>query len=191
MQELLLLRPEPDLAGCEKSCQPVPQTRHSVVVPNDFVFLGRPLASTMVDVVPKALESVPDHQLTVETKQPDKMAFDKQPAQTAIGILDILERYCYTRRDGELAEKGWLGKLNFIPAVQGYVEAGMAVRMIIPAFPFKSPNKVDKVLGRLPDLGEELALAHLNGLCETIREAYGPGAEITVVSDGVVYNGKT
>jgi pyoverdine/dityrosine biosynthesis protein Dit1 len=61
---------------------------------------------------------------------------------------------------------------------------------VLPAFPFKSPNRVDKTLGSLPDLGEELALQHLNGLCESIKEIYEPGAKVTITSDGLVYNGK-
>ena len=48
---------------------------------------------------------------------------------------------------------------------------------------------MDKVLGILPDLGEELALMHLNGLCESIAEIYEHGAELVITSDGLVYNG--
>ena len=48
---------------------------------------------------------------------------------------------------------------------------------------------VDKVLGTLPDLGEGIALAHLNGLCESIAEIYEHGAELVITSDGLVYNG--
>jgi pyoverdine/dityrosine biosynthesis protein Dit1 len=62
--------------------------------------------------------------------------------------------------------------------------------MILPAFPFKSPNASSKVLGNMPDFGEELALAHLNGLCQNIGEVYDPGADVYISSDGLVYNGK-
>jgi pyoverdine/dityrosine biosynthesis protein Dit1/alpha-ketoglutarate-dependent taurine dioxygenase len=60
--------------------------------------------------------------------------------------------------------------------------------MIIPAFPMKSPNRTAKVLSTLPDLGEELALHHLNGLCSNIQDIYPPGAEVRVQSDGLVYS---
>ncbi|MCJ1436518.1 hypothetical protein MMC27_005897 [Xylographa pallens] len=109
----------------------------------------------------------------------------KPKGSVALQILDILERYGYNTNRPEQA---WLGKLDFLPAIQGYIDSGKPIRLILPAFPFKSPNKVDKVIGALPDLGEELALAHLNGLCETINEAYKPGAEITILSDGIVYS---
>lgn len=61
--------------------------------------------------------------------------------------------------------------------------------MALPAFPFKSPNGDVKVLGVLPDKAEDVALAHLNGLCAAIGDIYPPGAILTIVSDGLVYNG--
>lgn len=64
------------------------------------------------------------------------------------------------------------------------------VPLCLPAFPFKSPNAESKVLGKLPDKGEEFALAHLNGLCLAVKDIYEPGARLTIISDGLVYNGK-
>lgn len=43
-------------------------------------------------------------------------------------------------------------------------------------------------MGRLPDKGEEFALAHLNGLCLAVKDVYEPGARLTIISDGLVYN---
>jgi len=77
-----------------------------------------------------------------------------------------------------------------VAPVEAHVLKNETVRMVLPAFPFKSPNRKDKVLGNLPDLGEELALMHLNGLCESIAEVYEPGATVVIASDGLVYNGK-
>ncbi|RAH71291.1 isocyanide synthase family protein [Aspergillus aculeatinus CBS 121060] len=51
-----------------------------------------------------------------------------------------------------------------------------------------SPNYQDKTLGVLPDLGKELALQHLNGLCLNITQIYSPGVEVHISSDGLVYN---
>lgn len=78
--------------------------------------------------------------------------------------------------------------------------------MILPAFPWKSVsssqslevislkiaqiNKVDKVTGILPDLGELLALARLNQLCEDVRKVYPAGGEVTIATDGLVFDGK-
>ena len=74
--------------------------------------------------------------------------------------------------------------------VEKYVAQNEAVLMALPAFPFKSPNKQTKVLGTLPDKGEEVALSHLEGLCLAIQDVYAPGASVYIVSDGLMYNGK-
>jgi pyoverdine/dityrosine biosynthesis protein Dit1 len=74
-----------------------------------------------------------------------------------------------------------------LPAVRRFVAAGEAVHFILPAFPAKSPNP-RKVLGRLPDMAEELALRFLEGVCREIREVYAPGARVTICSDGRVFS---
>ncbi|RDW91637.1 hypothetical protein BP5796_02802 [Coleophoma crateriformis] len=61
------------------------------------------------------------------------------------------------------------------------------IHLVLPAFPFKSPNNIEKVLGKLPDKGEELALHTLDGLCAQIDEFY-PGTTLSIISDGLVYN---
>lgn len=105
----------------------------------------------------------------------------------AVDILKIIESYGV---DYEKTGESWKGLESFVSTVMGQVERQEPIRMILPAFPFKSPNARDKVLGVLPDLGEELALAHLNGLCENIGQVYKPGADVYISSDGLVYNGK-
>ena len=44
-------------------------------------------------------------------------------------------------------------------------------------------------LVKLPDRAEDLALSHLNSLCASIERIYAPGANLTIISDGLVYNG--
>lgn len=48
--------------------------------------------------------------------------------------------------------------------------------------------QVYKVLGILPDKAEELALERLNSMCLRIGQIYPPGATLTIISDGLVYN---
>lgn len=52
----------------------------------------------------------------------------------------------------------------------------------------KKINKEDKVTGTLPDLGEELALARLNQMCEDIRAVYPLGGEVHLATDGLVFD---
>ncbi|KAF1851402.1 uncharacterized protein K460DRAFT_329422 [Cucurbitaria berberidis CBS 394.84] len=102
----------------------------------------------------------------------------------AIEILKIIETYGLNyERTGT-----WDGFDTFLPIVKGKVERKEPVLLLLPGFPFKSPNTKDKVLGVLPDLGEELALKHLNGLAEKIKAIYEFGAEVHITSDGLVYN---
>ncbi|KAH8728398.1 Pyoverdine/dityrosine biosynthesis protein-domain-containing protein [Phaeosphaeriaceae sp. PMI808] len=102
----------------------------------------------------------------------------------ATEILKIIEKYGLNwERTGT-----WDGFATFLPIVQGQVERGESIKMLLPGFPFKSPNNKTKVLGVLPDLGEELALKRLDSIASAIDSIYAPGAEIHITSDGLVYN---
>lgn len=118
-----------------------------------------------------------------------EQASQKTTYTTANRILDILERYRLRQRDGT-SDRNAEGRRRFLPIVVKRVESREPIHMVLPAFPFKSPNNDSKVLGTVPDKGEEIALAHLNGICNSIKDVYEPGAEITIASDGIVYNGK-
>ncbi len=77
-----------------------------------------------------------------------------------------------------------------IPLVQKIIQK-MLLRQpldfILPAFPAKSPN-LTKTSGIHPDLGEVLALAKLNRMCERISAVYAPGAQVLICSDGRVFS---
>jgi pyoverdine/dityrosine biosynthesis protein Dit1 len=73
-----------------------------------------------------------------------------------------------------------------MPKVLKAIKAGKTVRMVLPAFPAKSPSR-KKTLSHLPDHGEELALRNLNNLCDRIGQIYEPGARIVICSDGRVF----
>ncbi|EMD00395.1 hypothetical protein BAUCODRAFT_62190 [Baudoinia panamericana UAMH 10762] len=68
------------------------------------------------------------------------------------------------------------------------MESGSSLSLVLPAFPVKSPNKLVKVLGSLPDEAERFSLLHLNGLCDTLAAITGLPAILTIVSDGLAYN---
>ena len=110
-------------------------------------------------------------------------------AQKVDAILNILARY----RINSAANKRrqWQGKVTVASQVRRYLEHESTIRLVLPAFPFKSPNKISKVIGSLPDKAEEVALMHLNSLCVMIKEIHTPGAEISIVSDGLMYSGMT
>ena len=117
-----------------------------------------------------------------EVKHKDAMA------KITYDIMTIVEGYGQNERNSQ--NNLWLGRVNFEPIVRTHVEKGHIIPLVLPAFPWKSVNKVEKVIGAVPDLGEEFALGRLNNICEDIKAIYSPGAYVLITSDGLVYNGK-
>lgn len=74
-----------------------------------------------------------------------------------------------------------------LPAILAAISCGQALQFVLPAFPAKSPN-LNKVLGPLPDKGEQLALTFLNALGQHMEEIYPPGVNIILCSDGRVFS---
>lgn len=103
--------------------------------------------------------------------------------QTVNAVLAVLGGYRLARDDSVHWDTATVSN-----QVRSFVTANKPIGLVLPAFPFKSPNRTDKVLGALPDAGEELALMHLNGLASAILRIYAHGAVISIVSDGLVYN---
>ncbi|EEP78013.1 conserved hypothetical protein [Uncinocarpus reesii 1704] len=134
-------------------------------------------------LVESALHGTPGHVvLPLSSRVVDHSSIDM-----AAKIIEVIYRY---QRAGSGIEgmQSDIGLLTGLTQVYSHVKANKPVQMALPAFPFKSPNRNTKVLGRLPDKAEEFALAHLNGLCAAIHDVYKPGAELTIISDGIVYN---
>ncbi|KAK1237340.1 hypothetical protein MKX08_002965 [Trichoderma sp. CBMAI-0020] len=110
----------------------------------------------------------------------------KQDTDVTSRIMTIIQGYGQNEENDEGSP--WLGRIKFEPRVRKHVKANAPIELVLPAFPWKSVNKVEKVLGAVPDLGEELGLGRLQNLCEDIQAIYPPGAYVTVTSDGLVYN---
>lgn len=72
-------------------------------------------------------------------------------------------------------------------SVDFFTSQQLPLQFILPAFPAKSPN-ASKVLGKLPDLGEEIALHTLQAICEEIKSIYAPGAQVIICSDGRIFS---
>jgi hypothetical protein len=111
-----------------------------------------------------------------------------QTKSTSHQILDIILEHALNKfHDSE--DRLAAGTARFLLTIDHFVTTGRRVEACLPAFPFKSANKVYKVLGNLPDKAEELALQRLNVMCARIAELYKPGASVTIISDGITYNG--
>ncbi|KAL8826986.1 MAG: hypothetical protein Q9191_003459 [Dirinaria sp. TL-2023a] len=107
--------------------------------------------------------------------------------ETSNKVLDIIFEYALNKFN-DYIEKFAAGRPRFLSVIDRFVTAQTRVEMCLPAFPFKSANKVEKVFGILPDKAEELALERLNTMCIRIEDVYPPGAKLTIISDGLVYN---
>ena len=77
---------------------------------------------------------------------------------------------------------------KILQTLRSFVAKQEPVNMVMPAYPFKSPNHESKVLGPNPDVGERMSLQHLNSIGARIQQIYPPGGHITIVSDGLCYN---
>ena len=108
-----------------------------------------------------------------------------EPSDTARLVVDRIFRH---RRvlPGVPAEPSEAARLLHLGRVQSFIDAGEPIQLALPAFPAKAPN-ARKVLGKLPDAAEAVALASLESLLAEIREAYPPGAELLLCSDGHVF----
>jgi pyoverdine/dityrosine biosynthesis protein Dit1/AcrR family transcriptional regulator len=73
-----------------------------------------------------------------------------------------------------------------LPLVRSALTEGRRLLLLLPAFPAKSPNP-QKVLGKLPDMAERVALRSLQTLCEELAEAHPGGVELVLCSDGLVF----
>lgn len=103
-------------------------------------------------------------------------------------ILGIIFEYALNKFDRSTHHLE-VGAESFLSTIDRFVTDGTRVEACLPAFPFKSANKVYKALSSLPDKAEELALGRLHTMCARIREVYSPGAQVTIISDGITYNG--
>ncbi|TGO89797.1 hypothetical protein BPOR_0093g00080 [Botrytis porri] len=116
------------------------------------------------------------------------MTSTANPSKTMVcnDILNIIFNYALNKFD-DTEDRNNAGKPKFLSVIEKFVSSGIPVEMCLPAFPFKSSNKVHKVFGILPDKAEEIALDRLNTMCLRIGEVYQPGAKCTIISDGLIY----
>ena len=121
----------------------------------------------------------------------DSVSSEKREARrnTSRAVLEIFFSHNINKFD---LSRQWLeaGADYFTGVIEEFVSQNKRIEACLPAFPFKSANKVYKVLGSLPDKAEELALNRLHTMCDRIQAIYPPGARVTIVSDGITYNGK-
>ncbi|OQD64464.1 hypothetical protein PENPOL_c007G07631 [Penicillium polonicum] len=115
------------------------------------------------------------------------MKFEYAPDEVPQKVVEVLKRFClHSSKDGHQKNTGRVFE-SVSEKLKVNITANQPITMVLPAFPWKSPNQ-DKVLGYGADLGEEMGLAKLNHLCEEISKVYPYGARLILICDGPVYN---
>lgn len=80
------------------------------------------------------------------------------------------------------------GRELLIQKMQPYVADNEPIPFVMLGYPFKSMNLRDKVLGTLPDLGEEVSLNNFGRFNDEVKKIYSPGIRMTIASDGLMFN---
>jgi pyoverdine/dityrosine biosynthesis protein Dit1 len=100
-------------------------------------------------------------------------------------VVDLFDSHLrYEGKDDRWAESG---RPYFTERVLHFTSRRKPIQFCLPAFPCKSSNP-DKVTGRVPDRGEELALERLHEFIQAVEQIYDPGAKLWIISDGHVFS---
>jgi 2-keto-3-deoxy-L-rhamnonate aldolase RhmA/pyoverdine/dityrosine biosynthesis protein Dit1/alpha-ketoglutarate-dependent taurine dioxygenase/SAM-dependent methyltransferase len=107
------------------------------------------------------------------------------PESMALKAMVTLNRYRMSyKNDWDLPKA--ISSLR--PFLEKAIRDKEPIRLVLPAFPFKSSNRTAKVLGADPDDAERISLLHLDGLCKALEEATKLKVDLLITSDGVMYN---
>ena len=81
-----------------------------------------------------------------------------------------------------------VGKPILADRIDKFVSTKHPIEFVMLGFPFKSTNDRDKVIGKLPDFGEQLTVENFGRFNDVIKSVYEPGIRISMASDGYVFN---
>ena len=165
------------------------QLSHVPVPSKQFAPDERYILNTMHPSIIIGTSEISFTNLSVTESPLSKSSTAKPPAsETSSEILEIIFDYALNKFS-DTKQRLDAGRPKFLSVIEKFVVTRTRVEVCLPAFPFKSANKVYKVLGVLPDKAEEIALRRLNDMCRRVGEIYTPGMKCTIISDGLVYNG--
>lgn len=80
------------------------------------------------------------------------------------------------------------GKALLAAKIETFVKLNVPIPFTMLGYPFKSTNNRDKVIGTLPDLGEEESLRNFGIFNDMVKAIYSPGIHIHIVNDGFAFN---
>ncbi|MFT4925113.1 MAG: pyoverdine/dityrosine biosynthesis protein Dit1/alpha-ketoglutarate-dependent taurine dioxygenase [Phenylobacterium sp.] len=99
-------------------------------------------------------------------------------------IVALIQRYLVAGDNDQFLAQGCISLLE---QVRHFTARQQQLEFILPGFPCKSPNDIDKTFSALPDYGEAMAIERLDTFCGQLNNLYMPGAEVTILSDGTTF----
>lgn len=113
----------------------------------------------------------------------------KNPSSDSLAVTDQIVNLfdSFLRYQGKDDQWEACGRAYFFDRVRHFTSQQATIELCLPAFPCKSSN-TNKVLGKAPDRGEQLALERLHSFVEAIEKIYTPGAKLWIISDGHVFS---
>lgn len=106
--------------------------------------------------------------------------------QTITNIVQEFEKFRMPATNIDQYESG--GKMKLANQICGYVKSNEPIQFVMLGYPMKSPNARDKVLGVLPDFGEQISMHTFASFNHQVKQHYAPGINITLISDGYVFS---
>ena len=114
---------------------------------------------------------------------------------SAQSIYSVLEKYritydiddCAINPKADKTPQPLVGKDECIEHITNLITGDKPLKLVIVAFPFKSANHERKTLSSLPDMAERKSLEYLQHIMQEIKAVYKPGAQLTIVCDGIPF----
>jgi len=166
----------------------VPGTYYAIFVAKDAEKLSEWMLGKNIGYLQAFLYSLLEKIAASNTTTSGRVT-DKDIDQILNDITDVFEDTLLKRWLKKPDEDLWdtVGKSRFQEGLARYVSRNQPILFVLSAFPFKSSNRVTKVIGECPDMGEKLALRRLDGFLLAIKKIYEPGGRLVLFGDGRVY----
>ncbi|WP_281560784.1 L-tyrosine/L-tryptophan isonitrile synthase family protein [Thalassomonas sp. RHCl1] len=113
----------------------------------------------------------------------DKAGFDK--SAIAAQLLPVIQSYLVADEQDKFIGQG---DALLLKQLHYFIEQDLPLEFILPGFPCKSPNDVDKSFSTMPDYGEVRAIQRLDEFCLRLNEIYPQGSRVTILSDGTTFS---
>jgi pyoverdine/dityrosine biosynthesis protein Dit1 len=101
-------------------------------------------------------------------------------------VLDVFQDFRMSPLVTDQYEQ--IGKPILQTKMEQHIMYNRPIPFVMLGFPMKSSNTRDKVLGPLPDMGEELTIANFARFNRAVAQVYTPGVTINIVRDGHVFD---